>query len=271
MIIYDKDDKKFIFKYYIEKTPETKDYQKIFVGEKEKEEDYHSIQNLLFFPDKVILLDFSLQKYLELYKAGDIKILNPGNNRILLINDKFAFKIEIFDNNSSEEIIINYVKQEYKTGLWLMKNGIGPKIYDFSENKFNIFKYEYSIIVMQKLNMGTLEEFTKNYKKDIYTKEKINALVDLFEKAYELKFIHHDLHSKNVMLHQESDGKIKAYFIDAIIMDNDFLNFNPDKYYYDLYVMLRYDLADKIKDSNIISLSIISKMKNFPDHYKVLL
>lgn len=259
MIIYDRTEKKFYFSYSLEKKKKRKDYyHKIFI----EGEDY-SNRDLLFFTNEVILLDPSYQKYLKLYKAGNIKILNPGENKILLFNNKFVIKIEIF--NLPDEIIKKGFRQEYETGLWLMKNHIGPKMYDFSENKFSIFQYEYSMIVMQKLNMGTLEDFAENYKDDIYKKEKIDALVDLFKRAHELKFIHDDLHSKNVMFHQELNGKIKAYFIDALIDDNDLLNFNSDDFYYILLQLLEFGLSPKIEGSNIISELVIAKMQNFPD------
>jgi len=148
-----------------------------------------------------------------------IKILGQGAfGKVYLVtknNKEYAMKEQLIkiattpDQQADYDYYINSIKNELKIGKILGKQKIGPRIYDTfmckKTESINIY------IVMQAMNKGTIQEFSK---KNIISDVHLGQIRKKINKLHSLNILHRDLHAGNVLVNQKKNKEYEFYLGD---------------------------------------------------------
>jgi len=125
---------------------------------------------------------------------------------------KFAMKEQKIPKSLSKtemDIELNKIGTEIKIGTLMGERDLSPAIHDSylceSGDHVKVF------IVMDIMNLGTLEEFSQ---KNLIDAEFIQKIRDKVKKMHELEIFHTDLHVGNIFVHQKSGGDPEPYIGD---------------------------------------------------------
>ena len=143
--------------------------------------------------------------------AGEVFLVKKGADGDAGSDEEFAMKEQSWATQSAREetIALNQIGNEIEIGTRMASHNLSPKIHDSylckSGGHTKVF------IVMEIMNLGTLEEFSQE---NLIDEAFIQKLRDKVKKMHELKIFHRDLHAGNIFVHQKpGKGEVPEPYI----------------------------------------------------------